>query len=116
MVEPVTESPRRGRSCFLIGCMVLVLLAAVPVAALWALYNASAPPAPAHPRHADITHSLPPGDGEVSLHLAMADVDVLPAPADAPLRLVADWDDGEFALSEAFHPGGSGWTYDVAFR
>jgi len=116
MVEPVQEAPRRGRSCFLVGCMVLVLLAAVPVAALWAIFNVAEHSGPAKPRHVELSHPLPAGDGAVTLHLSMAEVDVVAAPADAPLRLVADWDDSLYELHEGFHPGGSGWTYDVDFR
>src|SRR5690348_12653915 len=114
-VEPVVvESSPRRRGCLLIGCIVLVLLVAVPRAGVWALYEAVEHAPPPEPRHADVTHPLSgAGPLRVVLHYGMGDIDVVPAPAGSPLRLQADWNASAFRFTEALRPEGDGWVYDV---
>jgi hypothetical protein len=114
--EPNPQAkPRRG-GCLLIGCMVLLLLAAVPVAAVWALLRAAEHAPPEDPRHASLQHALPAGQGTVEMDVSMARVELVPAPADSPLRLEGDYDASMFRLDEAMRPEGDGWSYTVHLR
>ncbi|MEM1204380.1 MAG: hypothetical protein AAGN66_14200 [Acidobacteriota bacterium] len=89
------------------------------------------PPAPTPPAYSGTdgpdTVEVAPGDGFAAapspeatgtlvLDLAMGDFNIVPGPADQPLRVDADFDAGSFQLEEEFTSGDDGhWTYEVSF-
>ncbi len=110
MSQPAPSTPRRGRTCLLVGCLGALALVVIPVAVLWALV-AVANSRPPEPRHEVHRHQLPAGPGTIELAVRMADLEVVAAPSGSPLRLEADWDGRSFDLDEALRPGAGSWTY-----
>lgn len=117
MTQPTTASANpRGRSnCLLIGCLALLALVTIPGAVVWGVLAATDDPGPSRPRHEVREHVLPPGKGTIDLGLRMAEVEIVTAPAAAPLRLEADWDASVFTLDEGLEKVEGGWRYRLRF-
>lgn len=84
----------------------------------------SAPPAPAAPDRpllevAPLPESplAEPRPGRIVLDISMAELVILPGPADQPIRVEADFDSNNFELSEDFKNAEDGsWLYQLKFK
>jgi hypothetical protein len=114
--DPAAEQPgRRGRGCWIAGCIVLVLLLVLPAAGLWALFVAVRNVGPAAPREAVRVHTLPAGPGRIDLAVKLTELSVVRGEPGSPLRLEAAWDDAACKLDERLMPDGPGWRYSLHF-
>lgn len=115
VAERATAGGRSRNSCFLVGCLVLLALVTIPGAVVWAFFAATDELGPSRPRHEVREHVLPAGRGTIDLGVRMAEVEVVPAAAGAPLRLEVDWDPAIFRLDEKLEEVDGGWRYRLRF-
>jgi hypothetical protein len=109
------KTARRGRGCWIAGCVALALVVALPSAVVWALIAAVRNAPPAAPREVVREHALPEGAGRLDLAIKLTDLEVVRGAPGSPLRLEAAWDDAACKLDERLEHDARGWVYRLHF-
>jgi hypothetical protein len=117
--DPPPRSGGRWRGCLLAGCLLLLVLAAVPPLLLWALVR-DFESDPGGERRVEREHVLqaagPAAPGRVEIDVAFSELVVEPGPPGSRLRLEADYDASRFRLEEGLERDGQGWVYRLELR